>query len=409
MEQPLVGPQGALRPVDVGHSTFQYSHAKGHFSHNPRMAPSTSVLRRLAYTAILSLVFGLISSSVIDAFLKKWSGTAFNVKIPYSFERTLAYDAPRPYAYRILFPWLVNTTAELLPASLVSSPSPKILERGLELYIGESKARMVPVVLQVKFIIAALWMFFFLFATLWLYRILAIQTLRISQASADLATIMFGLVLPLSFRGGGGFIYDFSEMFFSAAYIAALISGRHAGAGAILSGAIVNKESNLLLILYLCAYLITSGKNLRHRWYLLVSHFIAAVIPFLLIKFATAHKGGGTVEFYLLWNIDYWTNVSSFLGFMTTNFQLVLFPKPANVVFLALFVWMVSYRWNEKPSFVRVALLGTGSVCILLLSLFCWHDEIRNLSLAFPAIYLAVTHSIVENYKNEYCGNLSRE
>lgn len=378
-----------------------YGHGKNHLPPNSRMSLYNAALRRLAYIAILSLVFGLLSSSVIDAFLKKWSGTAFNAEIPYSFEKTLAYEAPRPYAYRVLFPWLVNTTTELLPPSLALSPPAALLERGLGLYIGESKARSVPVVLQVKFIIAALWMFVFLFGTLWLYRIMAIHTLRIERTSADLTTIMFGLFLPLSFRGGGGFIYDFSELFFSAAYITTLVSGRYGWAGTLLAGAIVNKESNLLLMLYLCAYLLTSGKNLKYKWHVLLGHLLFAVIPYLLIKIATVHKAGGTVEFYLLWNIDYWTNVSSFFGFMTTNLQLVLFPKPANVLFLALFVWVVAYRWKHKPSFVRLALISTGSVCLALLALFCWHDEIRNLSLAFPAIYLAVTHSIVENYHNE--------
>lgn len=360
-----------------------------------------TVARQLAYTAILSLAFALLSSSVIDAFLKKWSGTAFNAEIPYNFEKTLTYEAPRPYAYRVLFPWLVNKTTEFLPPSFILSPPSELLERGVELYIGEQKAEMIPVVLQVKFIIAALWMFLFLFATLWLYRSIAIRTLHINQVSADLATVLFGLFLPLSFRGGGGFIYDFSELFFSAAYIAALVSGRYGWAGTILTGAIVNKESNLLLMFYLVAHLLASGRPLKHKCYVFLGHMISAAIPYLLVKIAMAHKVGGTVEFYLLWNIDYWASASPFFGFMTTNLQFILFPRPTNIMFLALFVWLVAYRWNHKPFFIRMALVSTGSICLVLLMIFCWHDEIRNLSLAFPAIFLVVTHSIVENYRNE--------
>lgn len=360
----------------------------------------TSIARRLAYTAVLSLAFALLSSSVIDAFLKKWCGTAFNAEIPYSFEKTLAYEVPRPYAYRVLVPWLVNTTSELLPPRFILSPPAELLRRGVELYIGEEQAKTVPVDLQVKFIIAVFGMFIFLFATLWLYRSLAVWVLNINQVNADLATVLFGLFLPLSFRGGGGFIYDFSELFFSAAYIGSLVSGRYALAGMILSAALVNKESNLLLMVYLAAHLLASGTSPKRKGYVFLAHLTSAAIPYFLIKVAMEHKAGGTVEFYLLWNIDYWTNISSFFGFMTTNLQLVVFPKPANVLFLGLFVWLVTYRWKYKPVFVRMALLSQGFVCLALLVVFCWHDEIRNLSLAFPAIFLAVTHSIVENYGN---------
>lgn len=360
----------------------------------------TLIARRLIYIAIVSLAFALLSSSVIDAFLKKWCGTAFNAEIPYSFGKTLAYEVPRPYAYRVLIPWLVNTTSELLPPRFILSPPAELLRRGVGLYIGEEQAQIVPVILQVKFTIAVLWMFVFLFATLWLYRSLALRVLNINQVTADLATVLFGLFLPLSFRGGGGFIYDFSELFFSAAYIGALVSRRYAWAGAILSVALVNKESNLLLMVYLAAHLLASGSSLRSKWYVFWAHLTCAGVPYLIIKAAMAHKAGGTVEFYLLWNLDYWTNVSSFFGFMTTNLQLVLFPKPANILFLALFVGMVTYRWKHKPFFVQLALISQGFVCLTLLAVFCWHDEIRNLSLAFPAIFLAITHSIVEYYGN---------
>ena len=361
----------------------------------------TPVLRQLAYIAVLTLAFGLLSSSIIDAFLKKWNGTAFNADIPFNFERTLSYSVPRPFAYRVLFPWLVNTTADLLPSDFVLSPPPELLRRGLAFYMGEQESQRIPVVLQVKFVIAALWMFIFLFATLWLYRTIAIRTLHIHRASADLAALLFGLFLPLSFRGGGGFIYDFSELFFSAAYISALVSGQYVWSAAILVGAIVNKESNLLLLFYLAAHLLTNGRSLKNRWYLFLRHSIAAAIPYLLIKIAIADKSGGTVEFYLFWNIDYWSRVSSFFGFMTTNLQLVLFPKPTNIVFLLLFVWLLGYRWRYKPLFVRATLVSTGLICVILLAIFCWHDEIRNLSLAFPAIFLTITHSLVEIYRNE--------
>ena len=361
----------------------------------------TSAINQVAYIAILSFAFGLLSSSVTDAFLKKWSGTAFNAEVPFNFERTLSYDVPRPFAYRVLFPWLVNTTAEILPSDFVLSPPPEFLRRGVALYIGEQESQRIPVVLQVKFVIAALWMFIFLFATLWLYRTMAIRTLHIDRASADLAVLLFGLFLPLSFRGGGGYIYDFSELFFTAAYIAVLVSRQYVWSAIILLGAIVNKESNMLLLFYLAAYLLTNGRSVTHKWYIFFGHIVSAVIPYLLIKIAMVDKSGGAIEFYLFWNKDYWARASSFLGFMTTNLQLVLFPKPTNIAFLILFVWLTASRWRHKPLFVRAALVSTGLLCVTLLVLFCWNDEIRNLSLAFPAIFLAITHSIVENYRDE--------
>ncbi|MCS6288449.1 MAG: hypothetical protein H8K10_05655 [Nitrospira sp.] len=361
----------------------------------------TSLARQVAYTAIISLAFGLLSSSIIDAFLKKWSGTAFNAEIPYSFEKTLAYEVPRPYAYRVLFPWMVNTTAEFLPSNFVLSPPPEMLRRGVEYYIGEQEAKKLPVVLQLKFVIAALWMFVFLFGALWLYRTIAIRALHIDRANADLATLLFGLFLPLSFRGGGGFIYDFSELFFSAAYVSALVSGQYFWSATILFGAIVNKESNLLLLLYLIAHLLTNGRSVKNGWYRFLGHSISAAIPYLLIKLAMADKPGGTVEFNLLWNIDYWTKASSFVGFMTTNLQLVLFPKPTNIAFLVVFAWFIAHHWSRKPPFVRATLVSTGLVSVVLLAIFCWHDEIRNLSLAFPAIFLAITHSFLESYRSE--------
>jgi hypothetical protein len=360
-----------------------------------------AITKRLIYVAMMGLVFALLSSSVIDAFLKKWSGGAFDTKNPYRLEKTLAYETPRPYAYRVLFPWLVNGTANLLPPSLLSSPPSEILRRGAAHYLGPQEAESVPPLLQIKFIIAALWMFLFLFGTLWFYRLIVIQTLPICREHADLATILFGLFLPMSFRGGGGFIYDFSELFFSAAYIAAFTNRKFILSGIILVGAVVNKESNVLLLVYLTAYIFTHAHFLKDKLPLFLGHSIAAAIPYVVIKFATADQSGSTAEFNFPWNVEYWTQMSSFFSLMTTNLQIVLFPRPSNIAFLAVFAWLVTYRWRQKPLFVRATLVSTGLLCVGMLIVFCWHDEIRNLSLAFPAIFLAVTHSIVENYREE--------
>jgi hypothetical protein len=356
------------------------------------------VLGRLPYFFFLILLYMLVASAVLYPFLRKWTNIVTDpTKRAYSFQQIMEFSSHRPYVYRVLMPCLVNRTYALIPKH-IREGNPAFLQLGAEHFLPASEISTWSSELKIKYFIACYWMFLFLFASLLALRGLTLVFFRGKRLLADVGPMAFGLLLPLSFRGGGGFIYDFPEMFFLFACLALIASGRYTWFYVLYPLALLNKESFALCIVFYAILLLIQaryGNMVVH----LVTQTVIAVVIIVFVKWMFSEHPGGTVEFHFANNIRYWSIPKSWVSFMTAYTPFIPFPTPLNILVLPFFGWMLFSGWREKPRILKILFLTSGLISIPLFLLFCWNNELRNLSLMFPFAYLLSCHTILGLYE----------
>lgn len=339
----------------------------------------------------------LVASAVLYPFLRKWTNIVTDpTKRAYSFQQITEFTSYRPYVYRVLMPWLVNRTYEAIPGQ-IREGTPAFLQLGAEHFISANETSTWSSELKFKYLISCYWMFLFLFASLLALRGLTLVFFRGQRLLADVAPMAFGLLLPLSFRGGGGFIYDFSEMFFLFVCLALIASGRYTWFYVLFPLALLNKESFALCIVFYAILLLFHTRNGNMVVHLVLQTVIAVVI-IAFVRWRFSEQPGGTVEFHLANNIRYWSNPKAWVEFMTAFTPFIPFPTPLNILVLPFLGWMLFSGWREKPWILKILFLVSSLISIPLLLLFCWKNELRNLSLMFPFAYLLSCHTILALY-----------
>jgi len=347
----------------------------------------------------LALTYLLVSSSTVNAFLVKWR--TLN-SAQYGFALVLEHKTPRPYAYRVLMPTLVNGLAKLEPIRRTLG-RPLLLDRGVQRYMPPDSVAHWSADLRVKYLIAGFLMVGFLMLAMFSLRGLTRTFYPDSRVMADAGPILFGLALPLTFRGESGFLYDFSEMglFFLGVH---LLARRRLWAFlGVLPLILLNKESNAVVWVFSAVILLS-----RRPWRQALLHLglQAAVIGGILLGLWTAFADspGGMVELHAMGNLRHWSRLSTYLDFMTTGVAFVPVPKPHNIVLLILLVWLAVSRWRSKPVLARRLFLASAILNLPLMLLFCYRDEWRNLSLMFPFYYLLACDTILRFYSDDGLG-----
>jgi hypothetical protein len=209
----------------------------------------------------------------------------------------------------------------------------------------------------------------------------------------DLSPAIALLFLPLTFVGGG-FFYDFPELLFMALGLICLIQQRWIFYYVLFFLAILNKEANILLILFFLAF--ARGKLPKRS---VVKHLVAQIllgsIILIFLWYIFAANPGTHMEKHLRPNIRFWSNPKSyFLFFDPYRLGLPIFPRGGNILSLIFVLFLVFYKWKEKPLPIKRLFVYTSVVNLSLLIYACNTDEIRNLSFIFPSIYLLGVHSI---------------
>src|SRR4051794_4029817 len=72
---------------------------------------------RIAQSAFLALIYLIVSAFVLNAFVQRWDLGTDSKKN--NFVTTMNYNATRPFAYRVLVPFVVNTAASVIPDPVV--------------------------------------------------------------------------------------------------------------------------------------------------------------------------------------------------------------------------------------------------------------------------------------------------
>lgn len=316
--------------------------------------------------------------------LKDWS---------FGFDRMLSFTADRPYAYRVLMPALVNASACVFPKDFIHEHRQWLIEGSpLVRYSKNTLFRYESIALKVH--LEYFYLYLSLVFLLYAVRSITNHIYAFPAAIADAAPAIALLFLPLTF-GWGGHIYDFPELLLAALCLLCIIKKKWLFYYPLFVFAILNKELNVLVVLFFIAFcqdVMTKKVLLKHTAaQVLIGTFLVLWIRFL---FADNPQIPDLVN-YWKHNIRYWLNPASYVLFWDAyHVGLPIFPRGSNILLIMFTVFFVFYKWQDKPLKVKRLFMYTAIFNIPLFLYGGWADELRALSLMFPAIYLLAVYSL---------------
>ena len=356
------------------------------------------------YAHILKFVlFFIAASAALMGFYVKWMGRMNDPRSDQSLYSMIDGNAMRPFAYRRLVPDLTNWITNQLPQGFKDAHVQHI--RFVFSTISDS-VQIVPGY-EYKFILV--YCATFAFALLAVYAMSRLcSAMGTSPAIALITPIIFILLIPY-FQSMGGFFYDYSELaFFAIAFLFAL---RYHWLWLIPIAMLGtwNKESFLIFIPTL--YPLIRQRASRTSSVIGVASLCmlsAAIYEVARIRFA--HNAGAPVIGMLKLHI---------LELMSPRYQIyssestygVIVPKIGTILPFAFIVWTLWRGWKHLPKVVKIHALIAAAINIPFYWLFGFPGELRNLSLLYLTLLLALAANLSEmlNGKNSFIAGDQRE
>jgi hypothetical protein len=301
----------------------------------------------------------------------------------------LAFAADRPFAYRVLMPLLIRGIDAATPFWTVDAAmfEQRDAYRRLRLERGTEKRQLIAAALLLCSLLGTLYA---------ARRVSKLVYPRMPDLAADLAPAVAVVFLPLTFIRGG-YMYDFPELFFLFATLLALLKSRWWWYYALYALAVLNKESNVLVVLFFAAVgpLALSARQLRKH---LILHMFVAGPLLASTRIAFAQHPGAQMENRLMQNIDFFLSPGSYFQFFEIYAPFVPVPRGFNIITMCAVAFLVACAWRRLPVVVRRLFFLVSLVAIPLYLVGSHTDEIRSLSLLFPALYLVAVHSVCSLY-----------
>lgn len=194
--------------------------------------------------------------------------------------------------------------------------------------------------------------------------------------AAAVAPLVLLLALP-AFATHFAYIYDPAEMFFSGLCLYFLYQQRWAAYLAAIALATCNKETSIFCIFL---YFIWCYGRLPMRDYVRLGALQLAI--YAVVKGAiTVHFASAPGRFLAFWRIRHLYYLLGGYNYYT-------------VIGLAVTVLLLTYRWQEKPPFLRACLwmLVPNTVAYVL---FCMPGEYRSFYFSLPAAVLLATDTLM--------------
>lgn len=337
----------------------------------------------------VGLLYLTVSQVVTACFLTAW-GSMIAKRLP----DMLSFSTERPFAFRVLTPWLMNQMLRLAPKERIEAFLRKpLLPDSSERVVDEALSRYdFPPELDVELLMLEFLLISVLVGTAYVTR----ATLRHFQLPSFVcllgpAIFLFGL--PLHFAGGG-YIYDMPELLFASLATLFFCRGQWLAYYPILTLAVLNKESALLLTGFCLAFL------LQKQWRLAVKHvslhLLFALPPLIGTRVAFASHPGSDVVNYAAHNLEYLLSVSPYLARARTYDPLLPVPISLNVLLLALGAAFVFYRFRSKPIEVYGMFFGTWLAVLPLFLMFGYANEVRVFALCFPAGFVLAGYTLAD-------------
>lgn len=348
---------------------------------------------RYSYLLVLLLLYAIAASQAIWSFSYKW--TNFVDHPQYSLQRLTEGSAPKPYAYRVLVPFVIREITARLPESVKEI----MLRRGqmtLE-RTAPGRSDSYSSGMTVAYTVSIILDFIALLATLVMLRAFARRLLPDDPALADYGPIAFALLLTLTFRTDGGFPYDFMELMLLLGYML-LVLRRSTLSAVVIVVAVLNKESAILFPLLVLPFFIDRGLSSDRSLSLLVFDAVSAFLAFLTVRWVLRDVSGGVAEVHWAGNVSFWLSVYPWISATTPHLPVIPMPKPSNVAILVPILIFLGVNWGFKPLYMKLMVAFSTIISFPLFLILCYRDEFRNLSLMYPALYIASIHSMATFY-----------
>lgn len=339
-------------------------------------------LSQVKTTFLLVLIYFIVASASFQGYFSKWS---FRIEPTLSIDRMLDGTANRPYVYRQLIPQIANAIDRVTPIPVKEKLASKFTSIIESTYASTKLESFKPQYMFRCFIVYTI-SSASLLISMFLLRIICIEVSK-SNISGTIAPICFSLSFPLILTQGGYF-YDFGELlFFSASFLLAL-RNRFIWILPITPFAVLNKESFLFFLFTLIPLI----KPLTSRYKLVlftISSVFLAVVVNLVVKSVYANNDGAALEFHLQDNIRFYLNPLHYLFSHESGYGTIL-PKGFSIINLLPIFIIVSKSWQllERP--IKQHTLVALTINIPLFVLFCYRDELRNLSMLYIAFTIMI-------------------
>lgn len=355
-----------------------------------------AALRRhqhLVRTGIVFFAYAVTAFCVLHMFMLSFGWFRELRFEGFSFDRMVTFTADRPFAYRVLMPMLVNAGASLFPHDFMRAYGQWLIESSPLLYYSKNQLfRYESMALKVH--LEYVYLYVSLICLLYSVRYLTKRVYPFPGVFSDAVPAIALVCLPLVFTQGGH-IYDYPELLLSALCLICIIKKKWLLYYTMFVLAILNKEVNVLLILFfiaLCRDAMAKKDLLKH----IVLHLIIGTALVLLVRYVFADNPQiPDLNNYWKHNIRFWLNPASYVLFWDPyHIGLPIFPRASNVIFIAVTAFFVFYKWHDKPLQIKRLFIYTAIFNIPLFLYGGWEDEIRALSLLFPAVYFLSVYTL---------------
>ena len=339
--------------------------------------------------AFTLLLYTIVAALVLGTFATRWG---FRGDSPHwGLEKMLAYEARQPFAYRVLSPTLINAGISIVPRSYV--------ERHREWFLEETpvlryrhRNESWDLDKSVAWHVAYLYLFLSLMIALYAARAVTREAGPGPPLLSDTAPAIGVLFLPMSFLFGG-YLYDFAELAFLFVCLLTMLRSQWALYYLAFVLALLNKESNILIVVYFAA-ICWDRVDRRQLVAHLGAQLLIGAIILIALRIVFSDNGGGPAEFWMSLNALFWLQPETYLRFDRPYAALIPTPRSANLISLFLVSSIVVIGWRACPPTLRRLALFSAAVNIPLFLIWGFLDEIRNLSLTFPALYLLGCYAI---------------
>ncbi|MCP3709203.1 hypothetical protein M3I54_19760 [Paraburkholderia sp. CNPSo 3274] len=356
---------------------------------------STAKLWVLAFCrfSIVLVTLLICTANITNSALLTWGfhedQNSANYQI--TFYEMMNGTARKPFVYRSSFPrgvkWAVSRLGPDLQEKLYTQVKKHDAIR--RLYFNRLPDKYWTPIVAVTYYVTYFTVVAAMFLSLWLiYRLARAHALKFGQALGFV--VAFSLIYPLTFQESA-FYYDFLELLGLFAACSFLLRRQMLACTICIALASFNKETFFLAPLAL-VFLHERDVSLRARVGWLGLQLACCLASRHLITTGYDANIGSAVEFHLFDNVRFWINPKSYLIFWNVISKGVPTPSVQNpLIIVPLIVYFLA-AWRMAGTRYRHYLHAALWPLVALFIPFGYFDEVRALSLAFPALTLIALH-----------------
>jgi hypothetical protein len=348
----------------------------------------------LYYKACCFVLYFVAATVSFNGYYDKWHFNEDGVSGKddrFRFEMMVDGTAYRPFVYRQMLPsaanWIDRATPRWFEAWLynyqAAGPGARIDP------IFESPTAENPVYFFRYLIVYGATFLFALLAVCAMHMVC--QALDLPPPAAVFAPVIVILLVPY-IESCGGFFYDYPEIAFLALAVWAALKFRWWWVIPVAALGTWNKESFLFIIPTL--YPFFRRRNSRLGASLTVGFLcLVSVAVYYPIRLRFANNLGGALEVHWRDQLTYFLHVQDFLLGTEKTYGVPML-KAFTAAPLALLGWTVSRAWSHLSPAIKRHTQIAAAINLPLYFLFCWPGELRNLSMLYVVLLLAVAANL---------------